>query len=100
MSAFLWMFQRASGLVLIALVGVHVGIQYGFVTTSFRRPVLLAIDWIMLALAVYHGVNGLRTIAYDYLGHSPAQRAVSAALWVAGLVLFAYGSWGLALMGR
>lgn len=100
MNAFLWLLQRASGLVLIAFVGLHVGVQYGFWGSPFRRPVLIGIDWVMLALVLYHGVNGLRTIAYDYLSDPPTQRVVSGVLWVAGLVLLAYGSWGLSVMSR
>jgi succinate dehydrogenase hydrophobic anchor subunit len=99
-NAFLWVLQRVSGLILIGLVGVHVGVQYGFLGSPFRRPVLIGIDWVMLALVVYHGVNGLRTIACDYISHPPAQRLVGNVLWIAGLALFAYGSWGLSAMGR
>ena len=100
MNAFLWLLQRVSGLMLIAFVGLHVGVQYGFWGSPFRRPVLIGIDWVMLALVLYHGVNGLRTIAYDYLRSPVAQRLVTGALWVAGLALFAYGSWGLSAMSR
>lgn len=100
MGALLWLLQRVSGLMLIALVGLHVGIQYGFWGSPFRRPALIAIDWLMLLLVVYHGVNGLRTIAFDYIGNQGAQWLVNGALWAAGLVLLAYGSWGLAVMTR
>ena len=100
MNAFLWVLQRISGLILIGLVGLHVGVQYGFWESPFRRPVLIGIDWAMLALVLYHGVNGLRTIAYDYVSHPPAQRLVSGILWIAGFALFVYGSWGLSAMGR
>ena len=100
MNAFLWLLQRISGLILIGLVGVHVGVQYGFLGSPFRRPVLIGIDWVMLALVLYHGVTGLRTIAYDYVSHPPAQRLVSRILWIAGLALFVYGSWGLSVVSR
>jgi succinate dehydrogenase hydrophobic anchor subunit len=100
MNAFLWMLQRASGLLLVALVGVHMGVQYGAVPSPFRRPVLLGIDWVLLALVLFHGINGLRTIAYDHIVQRRTQRAVGAALWLAGLALFAYGGWGLAMLSR
>lgn len=100
MRAFLWLLQRVSGLLLIAFVGLHVGVQYGFWASPFRRSVLMGIDWIMLGLVVYHGVNGLRTIAYDYVGNPATQRLVSSVLWAAGLALLAYGTWGLSAMSR
>ena len=85
---------------LIVFAGLHVGVQYGFWGSPFRRPVLIGIDWAMLALVLYHGVNGLRTIAYDYISDPTTQRLVSGVLWIAGLALFIYGSWGLSAMSR
>lgn len=95
MIAALWMLQRASGLLLIALVGLHVGVQHNLFQLPLRRTVLIGVDWLLLAVALYHGLNGLRTVAYDYIHRRPAQRAVDLALWVSGLALFVYGSWGL-----
>jgi succinate dehydrogenase hydrophobic anchor subunit len=99
-TAVLWVLQRASGLFLVLLAGLHVGVQHGLFSLSFRRPVLLGIDWLLLAIVLYHGLNGVRTIAYDYLSGRSAQQAVDRLLWVLGLALFAYGSWGLVLFLR
>ncbi len=100
MSAFLWLLQRASGLLLVGLVGIHVGVQHALFPSPFRRAVLLGTDWMLLGTVLYHGLNGLRTIVYDYVGDPPAQRLVSGVLWVVGLALLAYGSWGLLVMSR
>ncbi|MGQ0548153.1 MAG: hypothetical protein ACT4PY_00570 [Armatimonadota bacterium] len=95
MSAALWLLQRASGLLLVLLVGIHVGVQHGLFRVPLRRTMLIGVDWLLLAVVLYHGLNGVRTVAYDYIHRRPAQRMVDWALWIAGLVLFFYGSWGL-----
>lgn len=100
MSAALWMLQRASGLLLIVLVGVHLGVQHNLFHVPLRRTVLIGVDWLLLAVVLYHGLNGLRTIAYDYIHRRPAQRAVDLGLWIAGAALFIYGTWGLLVFIR
>lgn len=95
MSAALWLLQRASGLLLVLLVGIHLGVQHSLFRVPLGRNVLIGIDWLLLAVVLYHGLNGLRTVAYDYLHRPPLQRMVDWALWIAGLALFSYGSWGL-----
>lgn len=100
MSAIHWLLQRASGLALVILAGVHVIVQHALLPVVVRRPAQLAVDWLLLALVLYHGLNGVRTVAYDYVATPAAQRAIAAALWAAGLALFAYGGWGLVLLAR
>lgn len=100
MPAILWLLQRASGLALVPLAGLHVGVQHALLPVGIRRPVLIAVDWLLLAIVLYHGLNGVRTVAYDYVARPRAQRVVDWTLWAVGLALFAYGSWGLFLLTR
>ena len=100
MSAILWVLQRASGLVLVAVAGLHVVVQAALLPVAIRRPTLLAIDWVLLALVLYHGLNGVRTVALDYASGPTAQRTISTALWIIGVGLFAYGGWGLLVLAR
>jgi succinate dehydrogenase hydrophobic anchor subunit len=99
-SAILWILQRASGLVLVAVAGLHVIVQAALLPVAIRRPTLLAVDWVLLALVLYHGLNGVRNVALDYVHRQEMQRALSAVLWVIGLGLFAYGGWGLLVLAR
>jgi succinate dehydrogenase / fumarate reductase membrane anchor subunit len=99
-SAILWVLHRTSGLALVVVAGLHVVVQAALFPVPIGRPVLLIVDWALLALALYHGLNGVRTVALDYVHRPPAQRTVSAALWVVGLGLFIYGGWGLLLLAR
>ncbi len=100
MSAILWLLQRASGLVLVLLAGIHLAVQHALFPVPFRRDVLLGVDWLLLAVVLYHGFNGIRTIAHDYLSGPRAQRITDYVLWATGLAVFAYGSWGLAAFVR
>ena len=100
MSAILWALQRASGLLLVVLAGIHLGVQHALFPVPFRRSVLLGVDWLLLGVVLYHGLNGVRTVAHDYLSGPGAQQAVDWALWIAGLALLVYGSWGLAAFVR
>jgi succinate dehydrogenase hydrophobic anchor subunit len=99
-SAILWLLQRASGLVLVLLAGIHLGVQHALFPVPLRREVLLGVDWLLLGIVLYHGFNGIRTIAHDYLKAPGTRRATDWMLWVAGLALLLYGSWGLAAFGR
>ena len=73
-----WMFMRISGIVLLVLaVGhvliMHVGgtgidrVDFGFVAVRWQHPFWRTWDWLMLSLALLHGVNGLRVITLDYV---------------------------------
>lgn len=97
-----WYFMRISGLVLIFLALLHFSITHiindvaetdaTFVTGRWDNPLWRLFDWTLLALALLHGLNGLRWIIDDYV-RSPAKRAATKALTygVSGL-LFAYGT--------
>ncbi len=93
--------NRGSAVVLAALVALA-----GLVLLPRRAPVGAAPagapnrHWLLLAVVLYHGLNGVRTITHDYLGVLGAQRVVDWWLWIGGLALFIYGSWGLAAFVR
>jgi succinate dehydrogenase / fumarate reductase membrane anchor subunit len=97
-----WFFMRVSGLLLVFLALVHFAITHivndvtdtraDFVADRWSNPLWRLFDWALLALALAHGLNGLRWIVDDYV-HAPAARAVTkATLYTASLALFAYGT--------
>jgi succinate dehydrogenase hydrophobic anchor subunit len=96
----LWILQRASGLALVVVAGLHVVVQAALLPVAIGRPTLLVLDWVLLALVLYHGLNGVRTVALDYVPRPAAQRIVTVLLWAIGVGLFAYGGWGLRLLAR
>lgn len=87
----MWLFMRYSGLALVFLALSHFWMQHLLIGTheieiagtQFRwgvsgQPVTMEqVIWriyyiVMLVLAVVHGINGVRQVAYDYFGHRPA----------------------------
>ena len=72
-----WMFQRASGMVLIVLIFTHLfvnlmtgdgvsQIDFGFVAGKWAAPLWKWWDFLLLVLALAHGGNGMRMIISDY----------------------------------
>jgi succinate dehydrogenase / fumarate reductase membrane anchor subunit len=97
-----WFFMRVSGLVLVFLALAHFAITHivndvvetdaAFVFDRWDNPLWRLFDWTLLALALLHGLNGLRWSIDDYIRSRPARAAVKAVLYSASGVLFAYGT--------
>ena len=74
---FMWYFMRLSGLALVILalghmLIMHVLVQvtgqqvdYGFVTSRWGTPFWRIYDFLLLVLALIHGVNGTRIVIGD-----------------------------------
>jgi len=94
-----FIFQRASGVMLVALFGLHFGIMhfsgadldYATVSTRLSGNLYRAVDLTFLVLALGHGLFGAWMVAGDYL-HRPWLR-------LAALILCAGAGLGLFLLG-
>jgi succinate dehydrogenase / fumarate reductase membrane anchor subunit len=72
-----WFFMRLSGLALVFLALIHFSVthivndvvdtDYDFVANRWQNPLWRIFDWLLLALALAHGLNGLRWIIGDYV---------------------------------
>lgn len=96
-----WLFMRLSGIVLLFLAVGHVlimhvldsgidRVNFAFVQLRWANPFWKTWDWLMLTLALIHGVDGLRVITNDYVKHPKRRMAVNwffAAVGAASLVL-------------
>ena len=97
-----WLFMRFSGLVLLLLALGHLfimhlfnsihSINYDFVAERYRGWFWRAYDGTMLWLALLHGLNGLRTLADDYL-RPPMPGPVVKGMYAVGLLFLALGTW-------
>src|SRR5580765_7193900 len=83
-----WLFMRISGIVLLVLAVGHtlimhvqgngVGrVNFGFVATRWASPFWRTWDWMLLVLALVHGINGLRVIVLDYVRPAGARFAAN-----------------------
>ena len=97
-----WFFMRISGLALVFLALTHFAITHithdvtdtkvDFVTVRWHNPLWRLFDWSLLALALVHGLNGLRYILDDYVRKPALRAATKALLYSATAALFAYGT--------
>jgi succinate dehydrogenase / fumarate reductase membrane anchor subunit len=98
-----WAFMRISGLILLFLVVGHVlimhvfgsgidRVNFGFVAVRWRNPFWRTWDWLVLVLALVHGINGLRAITLDYVRRTGVRIALNWLFAITGTALFALGS--------
>ena len=98
-----WFFMRVSGIVLLFLVLIHVyvmhlvgegveRVDYEFVSQRWQHVGWKTFDWLMLFLALLHGVNGLRIIIDDYVKRDGARAAIKGTLYLLTVVLMVMGT--------
>jgi succinate dehydrogenase / fumarate reductase membrane anchor subunit len=98
-----WLFMRISGIVLLILAVGHTlimhlpaggvdRIDFGFVATRWESPLWRTWDWMLLVLALVHGINGLRNITLDYVTKPGMRFAVNMVFYLLGFTLFTLGS--------
>ena len=109
----LWFLQRISGVLLLFFVLAHgtithfvpiadvrAGLQeepvtHEVVEQRLAQGAMLAFDFALLGLALYHGLNGIRGILLEWSFTARRKTAVTAALHTIGLGAFALGAAGL-----
>ncbi|MEX0990864.1 MAG: succinate dehydrogenase hydrophobic membrane anchor subunit [Actinomycetota bacterium] len=98
-----WLFMRISGIALLFLAVGHVlimhvldgGIErvdFAFVAGRWQSIFWLAWDWLLLSLALIHGVNGLRVIIQDYVRTPTTRFVLNWFFYVLTAVTFALGT--------
>jgi succinate dehydrogenase / fumarate reductase membrane anchor subunit len=98
-----WLFMRISGIVLLFLAVGHVlimhvwgtgvdRVNFAFIQLRWASPFWKTWDWLMLVLALLHGVNGLRMIVLDYVRPAGARLAINSFFTVLGAALMALGT--------
>ena len=98
-----WLFMRISGLLLLFLALGHLlimhlldggaeRIDFGFVATRWDSIFWRTWDWLLLMLALVHGVNGLRNITLDYVRQPGWRFALNMTMYTLALVLMVLGT--------
>lgn len=105
-----WFLQRVSGLLLIFLVGVHMWmghlsglkdvisggqeelVLYDVVQRRLAQTLFVFVDFSLLALVLYHGLSGLRSVLLEWGPAARRSKQVSIGILVLGAVTFAYGA--------
>ncbi len=108
-----WLFQRVNGLLLIFLLGVHIWmghfsglgdvidgrqedlVMFDIVERRLAQGLFVFVDFSLLALVLFHGLNGVRNILLEWRPAAPRRRPITTGLWLLGVTTFAYGAWAL-----
>jgi len=96
-----WFFQRLSAVLLIVLLATHIYVDHYWhvgeditvssVNERLRELTFIAIDYSMLAMVLLHGLNGARTILFDFEMFVKRKKKVDIGLWVLGIAMLIWG---------
>ncbi|OGB99730.1 hypothetical protein A2V82_03405 [candidate division KSB1 bacterium RBG_16_48_16] len=107
----LWIWHIFAGLVILVLLGIHMFVMHLDAilaalgaplenpidaTTVFersRQAVFMITYILLLGAALYHGLYGLKNILFELTLPKALEKATAWLLTVAGLLLFAYGTY-------
>jgi succinate dehydrogenase / fumarate reductase membrane anchor subunit len=99
---FSWYFFRISGILLIFLIIIHLIIMhvttdvakttYDFVAARYSNPLWRLYDWLLLTLALLHGMNGLRIVIDDYVRGRGARLTLLSIVGILTLVFLMLGT--------
>ena len=100
-----WLFQRVSGLLLVAILLLHFGlihltevdrtshqVTYRLIEDRLASSFWKTLDLTFLFLAVFHALVGLWIVLGDYVHRAWARTSIFVAVCVLGLVLLILGS--------
>lgn len=97
-----WYFFRISGLLLIFLAVIHVvimhvvntvdEIDFAFVVDRWNSPFWRSFDWLLLTLALLHGLNGARIAIDDYVRSHGWRVFAYSVLWSVAIIFLIIGS--------
>jgi len=106
-----WTWHMAAGVVIALLLGQHMVIMHlGGITQLFSPEggeavskanslfrdgqLFFTVTYILLlGVALYHGLYGLRTILFELTLKPAVEKAISAVLLILGVGLFGLGTW-------
>ncbi len=106
-----WTWHMAAGVLIFFLLGLHMLIMHLGGTTHLFAPIagesvskanslfrdgrlFFTVTYILLlGVALYHGLYGLRTILFELTLKPATEKALSVIFWVVGVGLFGLGTW-------
>jgi succinate dehydrogenase / fumarate reductase membrane anchor subunit len=99
---FSWYFFRVSGIVLIFLAIFHLFLNhvatdvsctsYQLISIRYENPFWRLYDWLLLTLALLHGMNGLRVVVDDYVRTRGWRLTLQSVVGLLTLVFFLLGT--------
>jgi succinate dehydrogenase hydrophobic anchor subunit len=102
-----WFFQRLSAVLLVVFLGIHlyvahfmdVGaetgeeplITFNEVSVRLDQLIYIVVDYGMLSMVLLHGLNGLRTVLFDFDMFAKRKKLMDVTLWVVGIATLVWG---------
>jgi len=98
-----WYWQVFTGIALILLLGLHFianhfivkgGLRdFADVVSYLRNPIILVLEVLFLVVVTTHAMLGVRAIVMDFGISGHAEKRLSQALTVIGVLTVSYGLW-------
>lgn len=105
MSARLWILQRVTSVGLIIVLLFHMVVlhyvdpseEITLADTQVRLQsfLFIVVDSFLLTFALFHGLNGVRNVAYDYFPKPRTRKLISYILLVVGVGTLVWGAFVL-----
>ena len=102
-----WLLQRITAVLILVFLSIHIYLthfsnldiellDWSLVEERVKALPLLIVDYGLLVTAMYHGLNGLRMVAFDFVVANMKRRALDILFWIVGIFATI---WGLAIFG-
>ena len=98
-----WLWQVFTGVALLVLLGLHFianhfiakgGLRdFADVLSYLRNPIILVLEVLFLVVVTTHAMLGVRAIVMDFGLSDRAEKRLSQALTVVGVLTVGYGLW-------
>jgi succinate dehydrogenase / fumarate reductase, membrane anchor subunit len=102
-----WAFQRLSAVLLIIFLAMHLYashfmdvseetsgeslITFDEVSIRLDQLLYIVVDYGMLSMVLLHGLNGLRTVLFDFDMFVKRRKLIDVGLWVVGVATLIWG---------
>lgn len=96
-----WFFQRVSAVLLVVLLGIHIYVDHFWhvgeeltvdtVNERVKELAFIFIDYSLLAMVLFHGLNGTRTVLFDFDMFIKRKKLVDVGLWILGIAMMIWG---------
>ncbi|MEE9116668.1 MAG: succinate dehydrogenase [Thermoplasmata archaeon] len=104
-SFWLWFLQRVSSVGLIVVLLFHMVVLH-YVDPSevitladthvrLQSFLFIIVDSLLLGFGLFHGLNGVRNVAYDYFPKPGTRKVISNMLLIVGVIVFVWGAFVL-----
>ena len=98
-----WAMQRLTAVLLIVLLGIHIWVSHfadidpeetitvAGVEARLDQVLFVVVDYSLLAMVLFHGLNGARTVLFDFDIFAKRKKMIDVALWVLGIATLIWG---------